>query len=137
MSKSDPTFPIVVILRIGGVMLMTAFFAILLPTDTMDSTHRWLGMGELPRAPITEYLTRSLSAFYGFHGALLWLVSTNVVRFRPIVVYLGWMNVGFGAMLLAIDLTAPLPLMWTLSEGPPLMAVGIALLVLVRRIERA
>lgn len=137
-SPNDPTPPVLVfLLRAGGVMLLLAFGAVVMPTDTMAAIHRWLGLGELPRAPIVEYLTRSISAFYGFHGGLLLMVTGDPTRYRPIVVYLGWMNVVFGVLLTAIDTAAGLPAWWSLVEGPSVVALGIALLVLVRRVPRA
>jgi hypothetical protein len=123
---------LVFLLRLGGVVTIAAFPAILLPTDWMDAAHRWLGLGELPRAPIVEYLTRSVAALYGFHGVLLLVVARDPVRHRPIVRYLGAMNVLFGVLLILIDVRAGLPIVWTLAEGPPLVAIGGTILYLSR-----
>jgi hypothetical protein len=123
---------LVLLLRLGGVVTITAFPAMLLPTEWMDTTHRWLGLGELPRAPVVEYLTRSIAALYGFHGVLLLIVSRDPVRYRPIVRYLGVMNVGLGILLIASDLHAGLPALWTVAEGPPIIAMGSAVLYLSR-----
>ncbi len=125
---------LVILLRIGGVATFSAFAATLLPTAWMQSTHAWLGLGELPRTPVFEYLARSIALLYGFHGCLMLLVSTDVVRFRPIVVYLGLMNVIFGAALIVIDLTAGMPWFWTAAEGPPIVAMGLTILLLVRSV---
>ena len=123
---------LVLLLRLGAVVTMAAFPAMLLPTDWMAATHRWLGLGELPRAPVVEYLTRSIAALYGFHGVLLFVVSRDLVRFRPIVRYLGIMNVVFGSLIVLIDVHAGLPPFWTLAEGPPMIAMGAAVLYLSR-----
>ncbi len=112
--------------------MIAAFPAMLLPTEWMDTTHRWLGLGDLPRVPIVEYLTRSVAALYGFHGVLLFVVSRDPVRHRAIVRYLGVMNVAAGPLLILIDLHAGLPMFWTLAEGPPLIAFGAILLYLSR-----
>ena len=125
------------LLRLGGIVAGSAFLAMPLPIDWMAETHEWLGLGEFPRAPLVEYLTRSIAAMYGFHGVLLLLVSCDLRRYRPIVFYLGVMNVLFGAMMLTIDLYAKLPMLWTLSEGPPIMAFGVVLLYLVRSVPRS
>ena len=123
---------LVFLLRLGGAVTIAAFPAVLLPTDWMDATHRWLGLGELPRAPVVEYLTRSVAALYGFHGVLLLIVARDPVRHRPIVRYLGVMNIVFGVVLTLIDADAGLPIFWTLAEGPPLVAIGAAMLYLSR-----
>jgi hypothetical protein len=121
---------IVFLLRLGGVTTFCAFFAMFLPVDFMASTHASLGMGEFPRSPLVDYLTRSLAALYGFHGCLLLLLSTDPLKYRAIVYYVAVMNLLFGLIILAIDLHAGMPLLWTLAEGPPICALGLTLGVL-------
>jgi hypothetical protein len=113
------------LLRCGAVLTGSAFLAMFLPVESMASTHRWLGLGEFPRAPIVDYLARSVAAFYGFHGVLLFLISTDVVRFRPLVWYVAVMNVLLGVTLLAIDVHAGLPAYWIALEGPPVIVIGL------------
>jgi hypothetical protein len=122
------------LLRLGGGITLCAFGALLLPTRWMASMHASLGLGEFPDGPLTQYLTRSISALYGFHGGLLLLVSRDLRRFAPIVSYLGAMNLVLGIVLLLVDLRAGMPLAWTLAEGPPLSATGLVLLALSRAI---
>jgi len=96
----------------------------------MASTHRWLGLGEFPRAPVVDYLARSIAALYGFHGVLLLVVSTDPVRYRAIVWFVAAMNVAFGLIVIAIDVHAGMPAFWTLGEGPPIIALGIVIAIL-------
>lgn len=121
---------LVFLLRAGAVLTGSAFLAMLLPVEWMAVAHRWLGMGEFPQAPITDYLARSVAALYGFHGVLLFLISRDPVRHITFVRYVGWMNVCFGIVLLLIDLHAGLPRWWTLSEGPPVAILGLLVLYL-------
>jgi hypothetical protein len=121
------------LLRLSGTVLLSAFGAVLLPTEWMASTHHWLGMGEFPQAAVTDYLARSVSALYGFHGVLILLVASDPVRYQRIVRYLGVMDIVFGLTMLAIDLHAGMPGMWTLFEGPPLVAGGVLVLYLLNR----
>ena len=114
-------------------MLVSAFGAVLLPTDWMAVTHEWLGMGEFPAAPLTDYLVRSVSALYGFHGVLLFLVAGEPLRYARIVRYVGVMDIVFGLMMLAIDLHAGMPTLWTMFEGPPLVGGGVLVLYLLSR----
>ena len=112
--------------------MLTAFLAILLPVEWMASTHRWLGLGELPRAPVVDYLARSIAALYGFHGGLLLLISGDPVRYRSIVSYVAFMNVTFGLIVLVIDLHAGMPMLWSVCEGPPIVMTGIVMALLNR-----
>ncbi len=127
---------LVFLLRLGAAMTLMAFITMLLPESVMAETHRWLGLGEFPASPLVDYLTRSISALYGFHGVLLFLVSRDVVRYRAIVIYVGVMNLVLGFMLLGIDLHAGLPWYWTLAEGPSLLVLGPILLYLVRSVPK-
>lgn len=122
------------LLRLGGVLTCSAFLTVWLPVDTMQSVHRDLGLGELTTSPVVEYMARSLSLLYGFHGVLLFVVASDVHRHLAIVRFLGWMNVLFGLAILAVDLHAGLPPWWSWVEGPPVTAVGVVLLLLARRV---
>lgn len=123
---------LVVLLRLGGIVTVTAFGAMLLPIDWMAAIHRSLGLGEFPRAPVVEYLARSIAALYGFHGVLLLLVSADPPRYRTIVWYIAFMNGLFGLMTIAIDVHARMPVLWTLFEGPPIVAFGTVIGLLNR-----
>jgi hypothetical protein len=124
------------LLRLAGVIMSSAFLAMFLPTDWMESTHQWLGLGEFPRSPLVDYLTRSVAALYGFHGALLLLISRDPVKYRTIVQFVAVMNIVFGTIMLVIDLHAGLPWWWTLGEGPPIIAFGIVIAFLNRSVTR-
>ena len=118
---------LVFLLRLSGTFTSLAFLAMLLPVAWMDSIHRSMGLGELPRAPVVDYLARSVAALYGFHGALLLLISTDPVKYRTIVWFVSILNIVFGMMLVVIDLHAGMPKSWTLFEGPPLVVFGIVI----------
>ena len=122
------------VLRFGGVLLTFAFAAVFLPANSMAAVHGWLGMGEFPAAPLTDYLARSVSALYGFHGALLFIVAGDPLRYERIVLYLGVANIVFGLMLFGIDVHAGLPLWWTVVEGPPVVGLGVLVLYLRSRL---
>jgi len=122
-----------ILLRLAGVITASAFLTILLPADWMAATHRALGLGEFPRAPIVDYLARSIAALYGFHGVLLLVIATDPGKYRAIVRYVAVMNVLFGAILFAIDRHAGMPIMWTLGEGPPIVAFGAVIAWLNRQ----
>ena len=121
----------------GRVVTCAAFLAVFLPVDWMAATHQWLGLGEFPRAPIVEYLARSIAALYGFHGVLLLIVARNPVQHRVIVQFVGVMNIVFGSLLTAIDVEAGMPVLWTLAEGPPIIAFGVVVLYLSRSLGKS
>ena len=118
---------VVLLLRIGSALTGAAFFAVLLPVDAMASMHARLGLGAFPRGPIVDYLARSVAALYGFHGVMLYLISTDVVRYRPLVWFAAAKCCAFGAMLIGIGVHAGLPGYWVAAEGPPVVAIGCLL----------
>jgi len=119
---------VVVILRVSGVVLLTALVPAVMPFAWMQDIHRALGMGELPDAPIVGYLTRSVSAFYALHGAMILFVSLDVRRYLPVVKCLAVLCVLFGAGMIVLDVLVGMPLFWVLGEGPSIIILGGVLL---------
>ena len=74
---------------------------------------------------------------YGIHGGLVLLLSTNVRRYVPVIVYVSIMNLVFGAIVLGVDVYAGMPWYWTLMEGPPVAAIGLTQLLLLRGVPRS
>ena len=119
----------------GGVMLL-AVFAIVLPTEWMAATHRWLGLGEFPASPLVDYLTRSISALYAIYGGLLVLLARDLRRFAPVIVYLAVTGLAFGVIMLGVDFAAGMPRYWSVSEGPLVLVLSLVILWLARGIRR-
>jgi len=116
--------------------MLLAFIAVFMPSEWMAASHAKLGIGELPRDPIIEYLTRTISALYGMHGGLLVIFGTDVARYIPAIRYTGLMNVVFGVLVLGVDLYAGMPLFWTLIEGPAIIVTGLVFFLLAQRVGR-
>lgn len=75
------------LLRATGAFVLLAIVPLWMPGAWIAATHRWLGLGEFPAAPIAEYLARSVSALCAFYGGLLVCLSTDVRRYLPLVRY--------------------------------------------------
>jgi hypothetical protein len=131
MTRRERLFKLV--LRIVGSAALLALVAVVIPYSWMNAIHQWLGMDRLPAEPIVGYLARSTSAFYALLGGLLWVVSFDLHRYRPVLIYIGSAIIFFGVTLFAIDLLEGMPLWWSLGEGPFNTAFGIVVLVLAYR----
>ena len=125
------------VLRFGGVVTGLAFVTVFLPAEWMAWTHERVGLGELPRGPIVDYLARSIALLYGFHGILMLIVATDPVRFRPIVTYIACMDIAFAVAIFGIDLHAGMPWYWTFGETASILGVGIVLAILLRYTPKA
>ena len=137
MQKSWQERLLALLLRFGACVTLLAFVAVFLPTAWIRGTHEWLGLGPFPDAPLTQYLTRSAAALYAMHGALLWIISGNVRRHRLFVLYIIGTYLYLGTVLFVVDLRAGLPWHWVVFEGPPLFAMGLLSIYLVRHVPRA
>ena len=125
-----------ILLRLIGVIGLIALGPVLMPFSWMASTHRWLGLGEMPGGPAVEYLARSVSAFYAMFGALCLVLSADLERDRPVVRSLGALGALMGVILIGADTAAGMPLWWTITEGPPTIAFGALVFFLARDSNR-
>ncbi|HTU21686.1 MAG TPA: hypothetical protein VMG10_26855 [Gemmataceae bacterium] len=123
---------LVLVLRILGTGDLLAVLAVFLPLEWMSKVHSWLGMGALPEQPIINYLTRSASALYAVHGAMLLFVSTDVRRYAPLIKFLAVVALIHGVGLYLIDMSAGMPGFWVAVEGPTVAAAGTVVLMLQR-----
>jgi hypothetical protein len=112
------------LLRFFGISGLFALVAVVMPISWMTGLHRWLGLGEMPTAPVVEYLARSLSAFYALFGAVCLVLASDLERYRPLVRFLGMAFVLLGVIFTGVDLVAGMPWWWSAIEGPPAVAVG-------------
>ena len=119
---------LILFLRLVGTVAGLAAFCAVMPLHSMDAIHRRLGMGALPGQPIVEYLARSTSAFYALLGALLWTLSFDLTRYRPLVRGLGFAIIALGGLLLWTDMTAGMPKFWQAAEGPLNVLLGVIIL---------
>lgn len=125
------------LVRLNAAIVLCAAPCALLPFEWMDTVHGWLGLGPLPDAPVSRYLTRSLSLVYALHGAVLLAVTLDWARYRPMVPVLAWLHAALGAGLILVDLTAGVPWWWTASEGPGLIGYAAVVLLVYRRASRS
>ena len=130
MTRADKV--VVLLLRFLGVGSLLALVPVFMPFSWMAATHRWLGLGEMPAAPVVEYLARSVSAFYAVTGALCLVLTTDLDRYRPLVRSLGVAFALLGLVFLFIDLAAGMPWWWIAAEGPATVVVSAVLFVLAR-----
>jgi len=124
-------------LRYLGFVSLLALVAVFMPYTWMDTTHRWLGLGELPTEPVVGYLARSLSLFYSLMGGLLLVCSFDLHRHRAVLLYMGAAFVCFGIVMWGVDLVEGMPGYWKHTEGPMVIAFGSLILALTARLRSA
>ena len=118
------------LLRLAGATELLAFIAVVMPRSWMEISHVWLGLGEMPHGPLLMFMIRQASYTYGVHGLSLWLIASDVKRFRPFVIFNGVAFLVAAPVFLLIDLTSGMPLWWALSDPGSCGLFGVALLSL-------
>jgi hypothetical protein len=116
------------LLRVAGAVELLAFVAVVMPRAWMEAGHEWLGLGALPQSAVLMFMIRQASYTYGMHAVSLWVLSYDVRRFRPLVVFNGVAFLLAGPAFLVIDYTSGMPLLWTLSDSASCLFFGGALL---------
>ena len=135
MTRADQA--LMILLRFVGVSALFALVAVFMPLSWMTATHHWLGMGEMPTAPVVEYLARSLSAFYALVGALCLVMASDLERYRPLVRFFALAFIVLSILFTGVDVAAGMPWWWSASEGPGGVVFGALLFVLARPAHRA
>lgn len=124
------------LLRLSGSVELLAFFAVVMPRAWMESSHAWLGLGEMPNGPLIMFMIRQASYVYGMHGVSLWLLASDVKRFQPLIVFNGISFLLAAVVFFVIDYSSGMPHWWTVSDTLGCAFFGMALLWLNRRIAR-
>ena len=120
------------LLRVAGSVELLAFVAVAMPRSWMEASHAWLGLGRMPEGAVLMFMIRQASYVYGMHGVSLWVLASDVDRFRPLVLLNGVSFLLAAPIFLIIDHTAGMPLYWTLLDAGGCGFFGAALLWLAR-----
>lgn len=118
------------LLRLAGAVELLAFIAVVMPRSWMEITNAWLGLGQMPEGPLLMFMIRQASYTYGVHGLSLWLIATDVERFRPFVVFNAVAFLVAAPVFFLIDFTSGMPLWWALGDPVSCGVFGAALLLL-------
>ncbi len=124
------------ILCLIGAGLLVATIPVFFPVSLMATMHGWLGLGDLPDAPITIYLARSTSLLYAVHGSIMLTTGLRIKELGALVPLLGWIHVVIGLVMLGVDLNAGMPWYWTAVEGVPISLAGLLLLWLWKESQK-
>jgi hypothetical protein len=124
------------LLRLAGSVEILAFFAVVMPRSWMEVSHAWLGLGEMPRGPIIMFMIRQASYTYGMHGVSLWVLASDVGRFRTLVLLNGIAFLLAVPVFFLIDFTSAMPWWWTVGDAWGCGLLGIAVLLLASKVAK-
>ncbi len=121
------------LLRLVGTTELLAFVAVVMPRAWMELAHAWLGLGDMPGGAVTMFMIRQASYTYGMHGISLWVLATDVDRFRPLLLLNGISFLLAAPVFCIIDHTSGVPWWWTVVDTLACGFFGVALLWLNRK----
>ena len=123
------------LLRLAGAVEILAFIAVVMPRSWMEITHAWLGLGKMPDGALLMFMIRQASYTYGVHGLSLWLIATDVERFRPFIIFNAIAFLLAAPVFFLIDFTSGMPWWWAVGDPISCGVFGAALLLLSRRLS--
>ena len=121
------------LLRLAGSVELLAFLAVVMPRSWMEIAHTWLGLGEMPNGAIIMFMIRQASYTYGMHGVSLWVIASNVERFRLLIILNAISFLIAAPVFFLIDQTSGMPFWWTLGDTFGCGSFGAGLLWLSLR----
>lgn len=118
----------VVILRVVAAVSLLTLPAVFASRLTVEKLSWLLGFGEPPTVPLLFYLAGGGSFVYLALSAMLWMMSYDVPRYRPLIVFAavvcligvpvyGWINIQAG-----------MPWWWAVMDMGGCLVGGFALL---------
>lgn len=119
---------LVIALRLLALTMTVVLPAVVAPWLAVEKIS-WLGgFGQPPRLPLLAYLTAGGSAVYLGQAALLWLMSCDVVRYRPLIRLTGFGYLLCGPLFWWIHTEAGMPNWWRCLDSSGCLAGGLILL---------
>lgn len=115
------------ILRVAALASFLATPAIVLPRMTVEKLSWLMGFGQPPELPLLIYVTAGGSCVLVAEALLLWIISGDVVRYRPLVTFVAWFFLAAAPLFLWIDSQAGLPRWWIAMDTLSCLSLGGAL----------
>ena len=116
------------ILRVVAVLSCIVLPAVFLPGMAAEKLCWLLGSGRPPQAPLMIYLLGGGCCVYLAVASMLWIMSGDVVRYRPLVIFVGWVYLVCAPILLWIAVQAGMPRWWITMDLLSCLITGPALL---------
>jgi hypothetical protein len=126
---------LVCFLRFIAICQLLAFIPIFIPVHAwLPGWYSWLRLGPAPDvSPVLQYAIGGTAYFQGAIGVWLWIMLSDVDRFRRLLAATAVIYLVAVPIFYYIDVTAGLPFWWRMYDCLWCLAVGAALLILCRQ----
>jgi hypothetical protein len=117
-------------LRLLAILQILTGAIVFMPVAWIAAWHAWLGLGPLPDDAVLRYVIRGAAYAQGAIGVLLWIMATDVVRYRPLVIATAAIYLVGAPAFYSIDTIAGMPRFWCIFDSVSCLLSGAILLVL-------
>ena len=121
-----------IILRLMALVALPVLPAVFAPRLTVEKLSWTLGFGEPPHVPLIYYLAAGGSLVYLLSAGLLWMLSSDVVRYRPLVVFVAVACMAVAPVFVWLDANLGMPRWWLLMDALSCLVGGAVLLWALR-----
>jgi hypothetical protein len=118
-------------LRLLAILQILTAGIVIMPLEWIDAWHAWVGLGVMSHDPMLRYVVRGGAFVQGGIGVLLWIMASDVTRYRPLIVATGAIYLIAGPSFYLIDSIALMPRFWCLLDSISCLLEGGILLALV------
>ncbi len=121
------------LLRFAALVQFTGLPGAILPRAAVENLSWLMGFGRPALDPLTIYISGNAGYVFVAVGILVWAISNDVVRYRPLVILCGWLYLIGAPIYLSIDLQCPLPWWWIAADTVGCVLIGGGILWACRR----
>jgi hypothetical protein len=120
-------------LRFVAVLQMLTAGVAIVPLAWIGAWHLWVGLGAMSHDPMLPYVLRTAGFVQGGIGVLLWIMASDVPRYRPLILATAGIYLIAGPTFYFIESIAQIPLFWCMLDSVSCLATGAILLALSLR----
>ena len=130
--SAQPERKLRLLLRVVGLLDFSAVLVVFVPLSFLTVATRRLGLEPLPDVPLTQYILRTASALYAFHGVLFLYLSRDIRRYAQFIEFLSWAALVHGSLVQAVMWRVGMPGWWQATEAIGYFGPAIGTLWLLR-----
>lgn len=98
------------------------------PRLVLEKFHWLLGLGKLPDSILLRYLGAGGAFVYGVQGLLLWMIASDVAKYRALVLFAAWTYIVASPVFWFIGARTGMPGWWAAIDTISCLAAGSLLL---------
>lgn len=113
------------VMRVLAVAWILSGVLCFLPYSWGNSFLAWFGMEQMPQALFMMYVLRGAGLLGVGIGVVIWVVATDVVRYRPIVIAIIALHLIGAPVFYLMDVIIGMPLSWRIMDFVSLLMMGV------------